>query len=59
MVNDAYTAEVKIERDEELKIDRSLDSRKLRAETGFAPASWREMIRMMADDAKIYGRWKQ
>jgi dTDP-4-dehydrorhamnose reductase len=59
LVNDAYSAEVKIERDEEFKIDRSLDSRKFRAETGFAPASWREMIRMMADDAKIYGRWKQ
>jgi dTDP-4-dehydrorhamnose reductase len=59
LVNEVYAAEVKIERDEEFKIDRSLDSRKFRAETGFAPASWREMIGVMANDAKIYGRWKQ
>lgn len=59
LVNETYGSDVTIERDEEFKIDRSLDSTRFRIETGFAPASWKEMIGMMADDAKIYGRWKQ
>ena len=59
LVNAAYRANIVIERDEEFKIDRSLDSTKFRQETGFSPASWDEMVRSMAEDAKIYGRWKQ
>ncbi|MEP6705428.1 MAG: SDR family oxidoreductase [Acidobacteriota bacterium] len=59
LVNDAYAADVTIERDETFKIDRSLDSTRFRAETGFNPASWKSMITAMADDAKIYGTWKQ
>jgi dTDP-4-dehydrorhamnose reductase len=59
LVNEAYGANISIERDEEFKIDRSLDSTKFRKETGFSPSSWNEMVRSMAEDAKIYGRWKQ
>jgi dTDP-4-dehydrorhamnose reductase len=59
LVNEAYGADIAIERDEEFRIDRSLDSTRFRNETGFSPASWDEMIRLMAEDAKIYGRWKQ
>ena len=59
LVNEAYGANISIERDEEFKIDRSLDSTKFRNETGFSSASWDEMVRSMAEDAKIYGRWKQ
>jgi dTDP-4-dehydrorhamnose reductase len=47
---------VTIERDEEFKIDRSLDSTRFRSETGFKPESWEQMIGVMADDATIYGR---
>ncbi|HUR98721.1 MAG TPA: SDR family oxidoreductase [Pyrinomonadaceae bacterium] len=59
LVNEAYVANVAIERDEEFKIDRSLDSARFRNETGFAPPGWKEMIGSMAEDAKIYGGWKQ
>ena len=56
LVNEAYSANVTIERDEEFKIDRSLDSMRFRSETRFKPESWEQMIGVMADDAKIYGR---
>jgi dTDP-4-dehydrorhamnose reductase len=56
LVNEAYSANVTIERDEEFKIDRSLDSTRFRSETGFKPESWEQMIGVMADDATIYGR---
>ncbi|MEO6334154.1 MAG: SDR family oxidoreductase [Pyrinomonadaceae bacterium] len=59
LVNYAYAAKVTIERDETFKIDRSLDSTRFRTEAGFAPASWESMITAMAEDANIYGRWKQ
>lgn len=59
LINTAYAANIAIELDEDFKIDRSLDSTRFRKETGFAPLSWREMIGLMAEDAKIYGKWKQ
>ncbi len=59
LINEKYGADVAIERDEECKIDRSLDSTKFRSVTGFAPMSWDEMISLMAEDAKIKDRWKQ
>jgi len=59
LVNKAYAADVTIERDEEFKLDRSLDSTRFRAETGFSPKSWEQMIEVMAEDSQIYGRWKQ
>ncbi|MEO8573819.1 MAG: SDR family oxidoreductase [Pyrinomonadaceae bacterium] len=59
LVNEKYGAGIEIERDEDFKIDRSLDSTKFRTETGFSPASWEEMIASMAEDAKVYGGWKQ
>ena len=58
LVNNAYASDVAIERDEDFKIDRSLDSSRFRKETGFAPAPWSEMVDSMKTDAKIYGRWK-
>ncbi|MEO8042257.1 MAG: SDR family oxidoreductase [Acidobacteriota bacterium] len=59
LVNEAYSADVTIERDEDFKIDRSLDSTRFRIETGFSPAPWEQMIGAMANDAQIYGRWKK
>ncbi len=59
LVNEKYGADIQVERDEDFKIDRSLDSTKFRTETGFSPASWEEMIVSMAEDAKVYGGWKQ
>jgi len=59
LINDAYGSNIEIERDEEFRLDRSLDSTRFRNETGFAPKSWPEMIELMAADAQAYGRWKQ
>jgi dTDP-4-dehydrorhamnose reductase len=59
LVNEAYAANVTIERDEDFKIDRSLDSTRFRKETGFSPDGWGEMISLMKKDAKVYGKWKQ
>lgn len=56
LINDSYEANVRIQRDEEFKIDRSLDSTRFRTETGFTPDTWDNMIGLMAEDSKIYGR---
>ncbi len=54
LINKEMNVGAAIERDDELAIDRSLDSTRFRSETGFAPIGWPEMIRRMANDAKIY-----
>jgi len=59
LINDAYDAGITIERDDDFRIDRSLDSTRFRSETGFAPWDWKSMVEAMAADAKIYGKWNQ
>ena len=59
LVNEEYEANITVDRDDEFEMDRSLDSTRFRTETGFKPASWKEMIGVMAKDAEVYGRWKQ
>ena len=59
LINEAYQADVEIEPFEDFKIDRSLDSTKFRQETGFCPASWREMINRMANDSTPYKKWRK
>lgn len=59
LINQAYGSDIEIERFEDFKIDRSLNSDRFRTATGFSPATWPEMIRMMAEDARVYGKWKQ
>ena len=59
LVNAAYGSGITIDRDEDFRIDRSLDSTRFRQETGFSPDSWKEMIGIMAEDAKIYQTLKK
>lgn len=40
LINERFSAGVQLERDEEFRIDRSLDSAKFREVTGFVPPSW-------------------
>ena len=54
LLNRAYGAGVAITRREEPRIDRSLDSTRFRAATGFAPAPWETMIAEMAADQTPY-----
>lgn len=55
LLNEFYNAEIDIEPDENLKIDRSLDSTRFRKATGFEPLNWRAMIEKMANDNHLYG----
>ncbi|MDQ3323072.1 MAG: SDR family oxidoreductase [Acidobacteriota bacterium] len=54
LLKNAYKLNVEIEPDDDFCIDRSLDSTKFRAATGFRPASWTEMIDLMAKDQTSY-----
>lgn len=55
LINAEYDAGIEIEPDSEFKIDRSLNSEKFRAETGFEPLSWPKMVRLMREDSTVYG----
>lgn len=59
LINEAYQTDIEIEPFADFKIDRSLDSTKFRNETGFNPLSWREMIKIMADDPTPYDEWRK
>jgi dTDP-4-dehydrorhamnose reductase len=49
LVAEAYGKQIEIVRDQELVIDRSLDSSRFRRATGFVPLSWPELVRVMRD----------
>ncbi len=49
-----YKIDIEIEPYENFYIDRSLDSTKFRAATGFQPIGWGKMLQTMADDKKLY-----
>jgi dTDP-4-dehydrorhamnose reductase len=56
IVNRVYGTGVSIERDEALALDRSLDSSRFRARTGFRPPGWETMIADMHADEASYAR---
>ncbi|MBK6751504.1 MAG: SDR family oxidoreductase [Pyrinomonadaceae bacterium] len=58
LVNKYYDAGVTLERDEDFRIDRSLDGSRFAALTGFEPQSWKEMIRLMAADPTPYDSFR-
>lgn len=54
LIRDAYRADIEIEKFEDFRIDRSLNSQKFRAATGFQTPVWRDLIERMAADDAIY-----
>ena len=56
LVAQAYQHDVKLVPNAELVIDRSLDSTRFRAETGFVPPDWPDLINIMQSDRPI---WKK
>jgi len=58
LVREAYSSNITLEPDDDLAIDRSLDSARFRSLTGFSPPTWPEMIRTMANDPTPYKSWK-
>jgi dTDP-4-dehydrorhamnose reductase len=59
LVNEVFDAGIAIERDEEFRIDRSLDSTRYRTATGFTPPDWEAMIERMASDPTPYEEWRK
>lgn len=53
-----FRIDVEIEKNEDFEIDRSLDSGRFRAETGFQPESWDAMMKKMAEDETPYKDWR-
>lgn len=58
MLRDAYHIPVDIEPFPNVSLDRSLDSSRFRAGTGYQPPSWQDMVRAMADDPTPYNAWR-
>jgi dTDP-4-dehydrorhamnose reductase len=59
LANEAFGAEVEIEPDEEVALDRSMRSDRFRERIGWTPPSWGEMIAEMAGDPTPYEEWQR
>lgn len=59
LIRDRFAVDIEVEKDERFVIDRSLNSVKFRAATGFSPPPWDEMVDAMANDPAPYDEWKQ
>lgn len=53
-LRDAFELDVEIEPDDDLVVDRSLDSSRFRSATGWEPPSWPEMIAELSEGAARY-----
>ncbi len=58
-LRDALALEVEIVPDDSLVIDRSLDSSRFRAETGWLPPTWETMLAELAADPTPYARLRE
>ncbi len=58
LIKTSYDLDLDIERFDDFRLDRSLNSAKFRKETGFLPADWPELIERMAEDATPYEMWR-
>ncbi len=58
LVRDAMALPIEIEPTSDVQIDRSLDSSRFRAATGFVSPSWSDMIQAMVDDMPAYDLWR-
>ena len=59
LIKAAYKLDIEIERYDDFRMDRSLDSTAFRTATGFAPEAWDKMIDRMAADETPYDAWRQ
>jgi dTDP-4-dehydrorhamnose reductase len=58
LMKTAFHHEVRIEPDDSVRIDRSLDSSRFRSATGYLPPSWPAMIDELAADRSLYENWR-
>lgn len=59
LLREAYGVDVEIAPGDRVEIDRSLDSTRFRALTGFVPPAWPAMIGDMAADPTPYDAWRR
>ena len=59
MINQAFDLGIRIDPDDTVRCDRSLDSARYRERTGFKPPSWPEMIAELRADTTPYDRWRE
>jgi dTDP-4-dehydrorhamnose reductase len=59
LIRDAYRLDVEIKPFDDFRIDRSLDSTKFRAATGFVPDNWEKMVKKMAEDSFPYEKIRE
>lgn len=59
LINNYFDAKVEIERFDDFRIDRSLDSTKFRELVDFSPQPWEKMIESMAVDSEPYDNWRK
>ena len=58
-IRDAMGLDIEIEPYEDVHCDRSLDSSRFRAETGYSIPGWDEMIAELAQDDTPYSEWRE
>ncbi|MEP6847693.1 MAG: SDR family oxidoreductase [Acidobacteriota bacterium] len=54
LIDDRFRTNIEIEPNEDVRIDRSLNSERFRSSAGFRPPRWREMIDQLAEDSDGY-----
>lgn len=59
LLRDAYDAAVEIEPYPDVRVDRSLDSRRFREATGYAPPAWPDLVRELVEDPTPYDDWRR
>jgi len=59
LLRNTYQVPVEIERFPDVSVDRSLDSSRFRAATGYVPPLWPEMVQAMAGDTTPYEAWRR
>ncbi len=59
LLRDEFHVRIEIEPFSGIRIDRSLDSTRFRAATGFVPPSWFQMIQELAADPTPYDEWRR
>ena len=58
LLNDTYRTQTEIRPDENVQIDRSLDSSRFRTATGYNPPKWEALVSAMKDDPTPYDQWR-
>jgi dTDP-4-dehydrorhamnose reductase len=58
LLRDAFSVQIDVEPDSDVRVDRSLDSTRFREATGFVSPTWEDMMQGMAEDPTPYEAWR-